>query len=194
MNIAMKRPMLLLLLTALVLPCVAEQPVHPFRKVGDRYYDLRPIYKWLALTKVPMNKLTPKELASPRPMTEWVGAATSLNTSFSTRYRVQQVLEDGLLVTVTHSTTGLGSSTESMFLTNFPGASNVHDGQMIEFLALKTGLYKHGSQTIELFDYGTPYNPFAKQPQAKPAEPKKKSPDSTNAPAGNQQQGGSKAS
>jgi hypothetical protein len=92
-------------------------------------------------------------------------------------------LKDGLLVEVTSSAYKMGiTHTHSIFLTNFPGLSKAYDGQRIEFLALKTGLYKNASQTLERYDYGIPYNPFAKQPQAKPAEPKKKSAGSTNAP------------
>jgi hypothetical protein len=53
-------------------------------------------------------------------------------------------------------------------LKNYPRHDKVIDGERIHFFALRTGNYQWTNQkaethTLPLYDYGTPYNPFAQR-------------------------------
>lgn len=135
-------------------------PHHPYRKVGDRYYDLRPIYDWLRLENkaghIPIGQLKPEDTQiGRRPMPEWIGANDYWSENKS--YRVQMVLRGGLIVEQnSRNTTEYGNP---IFLTNYPHKKEVTDRQGIKFLALRTGVYHHRTETIPFYDYGIPYDP-----------------------------------
>jgi hypothetical protein len=143
-----------------------EVPFHPYRKASDKYYSLQPIYDWMKL---------PKSNESTRPMLEWVGVPE--HRAYGLLYKVTQVLPDGLLVVSSgeylvgiesSSFSSRVSSHEPIFLKNYPFKKLCVDGQKIRFLAIKSGNYKYtgtdgGSHTVELYDYGVPYDPKALQ-------------------------------
>lgn len=140
-----------------------DAPYHPYRKVGDRYYSLQPIYEWQKLLSIPGNKLTPKQRASSRPMQEWIGERRDLETPIDVTYRVASVAAEGLIITA--ESHGYRSGTlayRTLLLLNYPLQKKVADGQAINFLALKTGVREvAGWGTLEVYDYGIPYDPQA---------------------------------
>ncbi len=167
---------LLLLLLTVCTATAAGLPYHPYRKVADRYYSLVPIYTWASQKQVPEKRLTPQQRYQirKRPMPEWIGYRDStpnpklIGMPSYTDYKVVRVLNDGLLIerraTITeHTQSEDYSSYSKLVLKNFPDQKSMVDGQQIEFLALKIGTYKLGTETLEVYDYGIPYNPVEKQ-------------------------------
>jgi hypothetical protein len=131
----------------------------PFRKSGDTYYDLRPIYQWYNLGVIAVN--SPQQLGAqqkqfvrgPRPMPEWKGFDSA---------EVFQVLTDGLLVE---------QASQIIFLRNFP-SKDIVDGKRISFLARRDGVYRYANtsgaiSTIEQYDHGIPFDPGNQQPAPK---------------------------
>ncbi len=146
-----------------------ELPYHPFRKVRDSYYDLRPLYSWIESAKAlgAKHEEFPSQHLRPRPMKEWYGV-TEPYEGILVHYEVFQVLDDGLLVRETRFNPASGDTVEGnlFFLRNYPGFKSLTDDQKIRFLALRTGVYKYTDtsgavRTIPLYDYGIPYDPWA---------------------------------
>ena len=152
------------------LSCEAQTlPFHPYRKAGDTYYDLRPLYAWVS------------KRTGPRPMTGWIGPGTifvdryglgreKLEKApvFDPHFIVISVSSDGLLLEVDRMANGSGSmpdgSPRLIFLKNYPGWTEFTDGESIKFIALAVGNYQYHSsnnslRTVPLYDYGTPYDP-----------------------------------
>lgn len=162
---------LLILLVVLVTAISFGQnlPLHPYRKVGDRYYDLRPLYSWI--DSVQSRRRNHEEIplkfeANNRPMKEWFKWFSSEMPlrrlqldGVLVQYEVDQVLNDGLLV---HEEDMVDE--KPFFLTNYPGYKNLTDNQKINFLALHAGSYKYTDtqgavRTVPLYDYGIPVSP-----------------------------------
>lgn len=166
-------------------------PFQPYRKVGDRYYDLNPIYEWSKVLTTPINKLSARQRESKRPMPEWIGMPAWINSS-SVSYEVFQVTDGGLLVRgVSYDTSYSRDYGSVFFLTNYPWVASVSEGKTIKFLALKTGVHKYrdtagAPRTIDRYDYGTPYNPAALAAERaktnSPSTAEKQSNSVTNAP------------
>ena len=142
---------------------------HPYRKVGDRYHSLLPLYEWMKLRYKPANELTQADYSSQQPMTDWVGCG-SLSSYGRTSYKVVEVVKEGLLIEA-ESVSKLTSSSKVIFLKNYPYMAQVVDGDRIEFVAMKCGTYQYTTTTgaratVEALDYGTPYDPFKLPKQA----------------------------
>jgi hypothetical protein len=145
----------------------AQTPwVHPYRKVGDKIYDLRPLYSWLDSVK--QRHVSSEEagrLAINRPMRDWFGLTEPFDGVWVVEYRVAQVLHDGLLVQSHRYTPYKGTVIDDPFvLTNYPGYTSLTDNQKIRFLALRVGSYQYSDtmgaiRTVPLYDYGIPVNP-----------------------------------
>jgi hypothetical protein len=160
---------LLPLFVAALLPVVGAQetmPYHPYRKVEDRYYSVQPIYDWMQYRKWirnrpsgEMKRLIESGTTQIRPMPDWIGAPMYLSEG-EFGAKIVQVLPDGLLMTFG------GNANRMFFLTNYPFHSQVVDGQHIDFLAIKTGIYRYAGvgdvpHSVEMYDYGIPYDPRA---------------------------------
>ncbi|TXH09648.1 MAG: hypothetical protein E6R03_16520 [Hyphomicrobiaceae bacterium] len=189
-----------IILPVLLLSCVAAfaaeipkpadvggVPFHPYRKVGDNYYNLMPLYEWAKVFTTPPNRITAKQASAPRPMTDWVGVPQRYGLAIDVSYRVRQVLDDGLLVEAEARAYKIGtSSSRFILLKNYPWAGSVTDGQLIEFLALKVGVYDYvtvagAKSVVDMYDYGTPYHPAILAAQKAATN----SVEKTNAPATN---------
>lgn len=130
-------------------------PYHPFRKVGERYYDLRPLYSWIGAASH----------RTPKPIKDWFGGG--IDGPIFAHYRVIQVAEDGLLVREERSSL-YDDPSDPFFLKNYPNFKNLTDHQEIRFLALRTGNYRYVNAfkeavTVPCYDYGLPYDPWAVQ-------------------------------
>ncbi len=126
----------------------AALPYHPYRKVGERYYSLLPIYTWERLRQNPSKNLTQqqREELDKRPMPEWIGFRAIRNSSV----RVARVLKDALVIERRVTTLGIsGRFCSTLVLKNYPEQTKVVD---------------------ELYDYGIPYDPFEKQRTNAPAK------------------------
>lgn len=165
-----------IIVAVLVLSCVALSafgqvlPFHPYRKVGDKYYDLNPLYSWITSIKQKekaRQQIAPEE-ARNRPMKAWFGVVEPYE-GVLIQYKVAQVLDDGLLVQESRFTSYGGTVVDDpFFLRNYPGYKNLTDNQKIRFLALRSGSYKYtdtqgATRTVPCYDYGVPYNPWALQ-------------------------------
>jgi hypothetical protein len=137
-------------------------PFHPYRKVADRYYDLRPLYTWL---NRPSDQLDPRA----QPLKDWIGLP--IDRESATTYKVTDVLPEGLLIEESWNAAGtvgeahVGGDAQ-FFLINYPDKSRVTDHQRIRFLALRVGTFQYrdpmgGTHTVPKYDYGIPYNPAA---------------------------------
>ena len=163
-------------------------PFHPYRKVGDKYYDLNPLYSWIKSVKQreKQRQEIPVEEVRNRPMKEWFGVVEP-SEGVLVRYKVSQVLDDGLLIQERRTTSYGGTiDGDAFFLRNYPGYKNLTDNQDIRFLALRTGSYKYtdtlgATRTVPCYDYGVPYDPWAAQAAAK-SRRSTNSPASTNPP------------
>lgn len=141
-------------------------PYHPYRKVGDRYYDLRPLYSWInAASHVTVAQ---RYMTVPNPMKDWFGV--DRGDPIFVHYSVIQVAEDGLLVREERSSLYNDRVVygDSFFLKNYPDFKKLTDHQEIRFLALRAGSYRYtntlGSvKTVPCYDYGVPYDPWALQ-------------------------------
>jgi hypothetical protein len=92
-------------------------------------------------------------------MQEWFSSETPFE-GVLVQYKVDQVLDDGLLV---HETRFVDYTIDDkpFFLKNYPSYKNLTDNQKIKFLALPSGNYKYTDtegavRTVPLYDYGTP--------------------------------------
>ena len=139
-----------------------SMPYHPYRKVGDKYFNLQPIYDWSRVLQLPGNKVTEKQRTTPRPMAEWIGEISNLTLPIDVNYKVEDVRKEGLVITAESHAYKIGTHGYRTFLLlNYPFKDQVAVRQSIRFLALKTGVRQVGSYgTIEVFDYGVPYNPL----------------------------------
>ena len=149
-----------LLLTA-ANACAQEMPYHPYRKVQDRYYDLRPIYSWYSTGCHGQN-----------PMPEWFCTFKWGSTGWVEDYRVIQVASGGLFIQTksqyfgpSEEARGTTEYRTPLFLTNYPYADRITEGKPIVFIAMRAGVYRYAdtqgaSHAIELFDYGIPYSPW----------------------------------
>lgn len=144
-----------------------EVPYHPYRKVGDKYYGLQPIYNWI--------KLAPRERDKKvRPMPAWKGGPSE-NSSILAWYRVKQIVPEGIIVEqafVYFANLDPVDYGSPFLLQNFPDKASLVDKQEISFLALPVGTFTytgvdHADHTIPKYDYGIPYNPGT----VKPASP-----------------------
>ena len=135
-------------------------PYHPYRKVGEQTYNLQSLYQELA------NKTAISPVFS-----KWLIARESpLN-----HYTVMQVTTDGLLIEHTRTIinltgNGMGPREETSiyFLTHYPFANSVIDGQKVAFIALRIGNHRYtdtqgATRTIEAYDYGVPYKSMPAQ-------------------------------
>ncbi len=138
-------------------------PYHRYRKVDTNYYDLQPIYEWLKILNKPGNQVTDAERNSVRPMPEWKAPASrAYDYHFITSFYVTEILNEGIIVEPRGTSDAGGSHTTygtRFFLVNYPYKDQLHDNQRIDFLALKTGLYRYEGQTLERYDYGIPFDP-----------------------------------
>jgi len=139
-------------------------PFDPYRKVGNGYYDLRPLYSWIGSVRSREQSRQPIPLgeARNRPMQEWFSSEMPFE-SILVQYKVDQVLDDGLLIHEARFNGYSGTTVEDkpFFLTNYPSFKNLTDNQKIKFLALRAGSYKFtdtqgAMRTIPLYDYGIP--------------------------------------
>ena len=164
-------------LSGLYCPAGEPEPHHPYRKVGDKYYNLQPLYDWNKfwnLSDLQRSKLSPKELDRKRPMTAWIGTHGDY-IGIATCYRVAGVFSDGLLIDQAQFSTHNSNPFEygnPFFLTNYPAFKQMSDRKPIEFFALRTGTYQYtdaigAHHTVDLYDYGTPYDPFKLAAQRK---------------------------
>lgn len=135
-----------------------QRAYHPYRKSGDRYYSLQPLYDWIRTRN------------GPRPMTEWIGVATDEDVSDDEYKVLQRLPGKGLLITPRHWSLAIHGmeSRDPIFLINYPWEDQVVDGEKIEFLALRIGSHQYKSiqgalTTVAKYDYGIPYNPFLKK-------------------------------
>lgn len=143
-------------------------PFYPYRKVGDRYYDLTPIYNWLALQTQPQSKLTQEQRTAPQPMPQWFASAGAYDPDRYKSYNVLTVFPGkGILVQETWGFTrrgeGGGSGNE-FFLVNHPAQATLTDQTQVVFLALQVGTFQYrdvrgGLRTVPKYDYGIPYDP-----------------------------------
>jgi hypothetical protein len=109
-----------------------------YRKIGDRFYDIR--------------------------QPGWFSSDTFDNPILVDTV-VDQVLPDGLLAHQVkfNSAQGLSVDDKPFFLTNYPAFQTTTDGQKIRFLAMRTGSYKftdtYGAvRTVTLYDCGITYS------------------------------------
>ena len=134
-------------------------PYDPLRVVEGKIYSLRPVYDWENLPSTDRSK---------RPMPEWIG--TSNYKFYGLSYRVEHVLPQGLLLrgsgefVLGGAYSGLNFDQPMIFLTNYPHADRLVDGQTIQFLALRAGSYHYtgsdgAAYAIAEYDYGKPYVP-----------------------------------
>lgn len=139
-----------------------SMPYHPYRKVGDKYFNLQPIYDWLEVLQLPGNKVTEKQRTTPRPMPEWIGEISSLTLPIDVNYKVEEVRKEGIVIAAESHAYKIGTrSYRTFLLLNYQFKDQIAVGQSVRFLALKTGVREVGSYgTIEVFDYGVPYNPW----------------------------------
>jgi hypothetical protein len=152
------KPLIILLLSGL--PLFGQLPYHPFRRVTfpdgkTLHFALQSIYAW-----------STNQASGPRPMPEWVGLPGDEGYAYADRYTVKAIWKNGLLI---ESHPGLGRSRPQTFvLKNYPGWTNLVDGERIEFLALRVGNTSYHENdvtngtihTVPMLDYGIPYNPF----------------------------------
>jgi hypothetical protein len=121
--------------------------VDRYRKLGDRYLDLQPLFTW-------MNYPPERRSKTGNPMPAWRTLAV----------KVSQVLPEGLLVHRYGGSDG-GTAANAIFLRNFPGQQKMVDGKYISALAVQLPepfRYKNvlGSvETVEQYDYGIPFDP-----------------------------------
>src|ERR1700722_9501338 len=88
----------ILLVSAWVCNCAGQEILfHPYRRIGEKYYNLMPVYKWLDSIKHkrPADITTADFLN--RPMKDWYGGYVP-DEAILTKYVVIQVLDEGLLV------------------------------------------------------------------------------------------------
>jgi len=136
--------------------------VHPFRKIGDKYCDLRPLFKWIDLGQARRSRVK-------NPMPLWQPV----------KFKVVQVFDGVLLVT-----NQAGNGEKHFVFRNHPRQQKLVDGDMFECLAFKLPdrfQYEdvRGSViTVEVYDYGERYDPAERLRQFQ-AQQKK---DSTNNP------------
>jgi hypothetical protein len=131
-----------LVLLLILVPSISfgqNLPADPYRKIGNGYYDLT------------------QPLGS-----EWLNSERS-SGPILVQYKIDQVLDDGLLVHEARFNGYSGTTVEDkpFFLTNYPGYKNLTDNQKIKFIALRVGSYKFTDtegalRTIPLYDYGIP--------------------------------------
>lgn len=150
-------------------------PVHPYRKVADKYYSVQPLYDWVARMQSKSQRreeITYADRLS-RPLTNWFCTYAPYE-GVVLRYKVEQVLDEGLLVREARFVPGTGGEGESdpFLLRNYPNASNAIDGQTIYFIAMESGHFKYtdtlgGIRTVPCFDYGTPCDPPPPSPEEK---------------------------
>jgi|ERR1044071_956129 hypothetical protein len=136
---------------------LSEMPQHSFRKVEGTYYDLRPLYKWL---KTPDAKDRHRQFPTSNPMPDWLIAEKF--------WFVRQTLDGGGLLLHSfwydHDTGQRYDSRELTFLSHYPYAKEVSDGQQIVFIAKSNGTFRYQDvagaiHTVRAYDYGIPYDP-----------------------------------
>jgi len=147
----------------------------PYRIIQGRYCDLSAIYSWIDQTTSlarhrqqgdAVSFVNPNTIMSPG----WIGVSApeigQLNNvyGFVENYEIGQVTDDGVIVRKKAANPFDGSYEygNPLFLTNYPGYKELTDNTTIQFLALKTGVYKYtdtegASRNIPFYDCGTPY-------------------------------------
>ncbi len=133
----------------------------PLRKIGDKIYSLQPIYNWVKL---------PSTDRTTRPIPEWIGVTDNRRTTIN--YKVIGILPDGILLEssgermISNNFDGSEQpdydSHEPILLKNYPNQEDVLDGQIMNFLAIRSGSFQYVSadnsmHTIAAYDYGKPY-------------------------------------
>jgi hypothetical protein len=154
---------------SIVFQSFGQMAYYPQRVVGNKYYDLTPIYEWIGQAQA-----NGKNLAEPTSILNgWTGAQSPINgvQGCLIGYQVQQVLDDGIIVqridrTIYSSDVSLG---DPLFVTNYPAFKNLSDRQVICFLALHTGNYRYtdtqgATRTIPFYDCGKPFVPPLQKP------------------------------
>jgi len=145
-------------------PANGEIPYHPYRKVGEKYFNVQPIYEWL--------KSDPKFRSHQFPMDGWIvvrgngsdGTLHSENLTYD--FRVLGIARDGLIIDAENASRDGRERKVMLFLTNYPGFEKLTDGAVITFIAKESGNHRYVTAnnsvaTVPCYDYGTPYNPWA---------------------------------
>ncbi len=146
------------------------------RVIQNKLYDFSAVATWANeyayLLSVGPKPLTPSGLLLPKTSTKTNSSKAQIsdwderwkqNQAEVSKYgsyflagKVRQVVSDGIIIdAVQHGTT----SKQPMILKNYPQKDQIADGDMIEVLALPSGLYTNkslGQHTIHLYDFGRP--------------------------------------
>ena len=165
---------------------------HPFRKVGDRYYNLQRIYQgWLAGPNLSTEEridfearmsegwFIGCEIQEQRPAEHHIG---DMNPPFERAFRspfvIRQITSEGLLVESTVTSPLLPGARARQraklvcFLIHYPLADSAAVGQPIKFIAKRAGARRYtdseeGTRNIQVYDYGTPCAPSELQQDPK---------------------------
>lgn len=124
-------------------PLAPTDPQFPFRKLGAKHCDLRPLFAWYRLPPE-KRKLTEQ------PLPAW---------QYFHGVEVKQIFGAVLLLDY-----GNG-----IILTNYPGINRLKDGDSIRFIAVEIGRYQYNDvrgaiRTAALWDHGVPYDPSTNAP------------------------------
>ncbi len=124
-------------------PPAVWKTIHPFRKVGEAYVDIRPVQRWYLSREANIN------FNAPNPMPGW--------EMWGSDKVLQVVPGKGLM---------MNSGGASRFLTNYPGFENLTDGARISYLAKRVGTFGYETAvgahaTVAMLDYGVPFDPAA---------------------------------
>jgi len=123
--------------------------------VQGKVYNIRPFLNWA-------NDRSHSDVYVRSPMPDWEAMPSELVQGLIFTAQVAQVLPQGLILQETKFNAFTFSSQTggiSQFLTNYPGASNLVDGQEVKFVAKRIGSYKYGDETIPAYDCGKPWTP-----------------------------------
>jgi hypothetical protein len=144
---------------------VNGMPYHPFRKVGDRYYNLQPLYQ--DGEKVVRDPEAGRLIGQGWLIAAEEGPAEPFGIPYGDLWRgpytVIQVTSEGLLVERTDKRSQ-PVLRYVYFLSNYPFASSAVAGQRIRFIALRRGVRRYtdiqqGTREIQVYDYGIPCAP-----------------------------------
>lgn len=132
-----------------------EIPFHPCRKIGDKSYDLSPLYSWMKERK--------ENSGTGNPMPDWVGWYVENSPGVVCQFEVMSVKTNGLLIHKSTATLHSKGYYAPVFLANFPGYQSLTNNQKIQFLAKQTGTFPYsdnhwGSIDIPYLDYGVVCN------------------------------------
>ena len=153
---------------------LGQLPYHPCRKVGDKYYNLAPIYAWVGQARANLEAggrgvgLSNPDLL----LNGWSGVRSPMpGERYVISYQVAQVLDNGIVLQErkSNSISGYEDLGDPFFVTNYPGFAKLVDKQIVGLLALRTGIYYYtdtqgAARSIPLYDYGVPCELLPKVP------------------------------